>query len=201
MSDYTARHWKRLWSRGRDAPATVSGERGHAGHAGTDGRNGGRRWLLAMAPAVVLAGAITVPYRAAAVDADGAFRRAAGVVVYLVVIPAAILRGHPPEHTGQGLHGGPPLDGHHVHHLLVALFDERTGKRITNAAVTATVHGLRHTPEQRIGLEPMAVGGTQAYGGFATLPARDLYRIEIDVRRPDGAAPASVIFPHRHFQP
>lgn len=77
---------------------------------------------------------------------------------------------------------------------------EAAGRRITDAEVTAVVHGLRHTPEDRIGLEPMTVGGAQAYGGFATLPARNFYRIEVEVLRPGGAL-VRAVFPHRHFQP
>lgn len=152
--------------------------------------------LAAFAAAAVAA----LPRRAAAVDPDGAFRQAGDLVVYLAVIPAAVVRGHPPEHTGRGMHGGVP-EGHHVHHLLVALFDAATGRRITDAGVTAVVHGLRHTPEDRIALEPMPIGGARAYGGFATLPARDYYRIEVEVLRAGGAAAVRAVFPHRHFQP
>lgn len=157
---------------------------------------GGRRALLAALPALVVAAA---PRRAAALDPDGAFRQAGGLAIYLVVVPAAVVRGHPPEHTGRGAHGGAP-EGHYVHHLLVALFDARTGTRVTDAGVTAVVHGLRHTPEDSIALEPMTVAGANAFGGFATLPARDYYRIEIKVLRP-GRTMVQVVFPHRHFQP
>ncbi|TCZ61042.1 hypothetical protein [Roseicella aquatilis] len=178
------------------------GARGHD-HAAAKGpatrREGcGRRRLLAAVPALVLAAA--APRRAAAVDPDGAFRHVGNLVVYLAVIPAAVLHGHPPEHTGRGMHGGVP-EGHHVHHLLVALFDAATGRRITDARVTAVVHGLRHTPEDRTELEPMTVGGAEAYGSFATLPARDYYRIEVEVLRVGGGAAARAVFPHRHFQP
>ncbi|MDN3563878.1 hypothetical protein ACFQY5_38315 [Paeniroseomonas aquatica] len=157
---------------------------------------GGRRTLLAALPALVFAAA---PRRAAALDPDGAFRQAGGLAIYLVVVPAAVVRGHPPEHTGRGAHGGVP-EGRYVHHLLVALFDARTGTRVTDAGVTAVVHGLRHTPEDSIALEPMTVAGANAFGGFATLPARDYFRIEIEVLQP-GRTAVHVVFPHRHFQP
>ncbi|MBX9700604.1 MAG: hypothetical protein K2X91_16880, partial [Thermoleophilia bacterium] len=154
-----------------------------------------RALLVAFAAATVAA----LPPRAGAVHPEGAFRQVGDLVVYLAVIPAAVVRGHPPEHRGEGLHGGAP-EGRYVHHLLVALFDARAGRRITDAGVTAVVHGLRHTPEERVALEPMMVGGAQAYGGFATLPARNYYRIEVEVLRP-GGAPVRAVFPHRHFQP
>lgn len=183
------------------APRKRPGERGTAmGKPAAPGKGDGRRQLLAAVPALVFMAAVAAPRRAAAVDPDGAVRRIGDLVVYLAVIPAALVRGHPPEHTGRGLHGGPPA-GRYVHHLLVALFDARTGARVVNAQVAAVVHGLRHTPEERIGLEPMAVGGAEAYGGFATLPARDYYRIEVEVLRPGGGPTLRAVFPHRHFQP
>ncbi|RAI55238.1 hypothetical protein [Roseicella frigidaeris] len=141
----------------------------------------------------------SVPHDAGAVHSEGAFRRAGNLVVYLGVVPAAVVRGHPPEHTGKSMHGGAP-EGRYVHHLLVAVFEEATGARVTDAAVTATIHGRRHSPETRIALEPMTLDGATVYGGFATLPPRDYYRLEVEVRRP-GAAPVRAIFPHRHFQP
>ncbi|WP_424139872.1 hypothetical protein [Roseomonas chloroacetimidivorans] len=164
------------------------------------GEDNSRRGLVAAIAAVVVTTAVAVSRPASAVDPDGAFRRSGDLVIYLAVIPAAVVRGHPPEHTGRGLHGGPP-PGRYVHHLLVALFDARTGTRVADADVKAVVHGLRHAPEERIELEPMVVGGAQAYGGFATLPARDYYRIEIEVNRTGGTAPVRAVFPHRHFQP
>ena len=159
----------------------------------------GRRGLLAALPGLVLAAAAVIPRRAAALDPDGDFQQVGSLVIYLAVIPAAIVRGHPPEHTGRGLHGGVPA-GRYVHHLLLALFDAATGARITDAEVTAVVHGLSH-PEDRIELGPMTVAGASAYGGLATLPARDYYRIEVEVRRPGAPAPTRAVFHHRHFQP
>ena len=44
-------------------------------------------------------------------------------------------------------------------------------------------------------------GATIAFGGFAALPARDHYRIEVEVLRPGAAEPVRAVFPHRHFQP
>lgn len=203
MDGYAGRQGDEPGSARDSAPGEMAPGEMTRGHARAEAapavrrEGGGRRGLLAALPSFVFAAA--APRRAAALDPDGAFRQVGDLVVYLAVVPAAILRGHPPEHTGRGLHGGAP-EGRYVHHLLVALFDAATGARITVAGVTAVVHGLRHTPEDRIGLEPMTVGGAQAYGGFATLPARDYYRIEVEVLRP-GGAPVRAVFPHRHFQP
>lgn len=160
-------------------------------------RRGRRSLLLGAGSAWMLAAG---PPPAGAAEPDGAFRSAGGLAVYLGVVPAAVVRGHPPEHAGRGMHGGPP-EGRYAHHLLVAVFDAATGARVSDAAVAAVVHGLKHSPEDRVALEPMTVGNAPAYGGFAELPPRDFYRIEVEVRRPGAAAPVRVVFRHRHLQP
>lgn len=155
----------------------------------------GRRALLA----TLLAGVFTAaPRQSAALDPDGEFQRAGDLAVYLELVPANITE-HPPEHTGRGLHGTAPR-GRDVHHLLVGLFDTRTGARITQASVTAVVHGNRGRPAARVKLAPMTVSGAEAYGGFVRLPPRDFYHIEIEVLRPEGAA-VRAVFRHQHLQP
>lgn len=158
----------------------------------------------ALVGAIIGLGFASAPHDAGAVHPEGAFRRAGNLVVYLGVVPAAVVRGHPPEHTGKGMHGGVP-EGRYVHHLLVAVFEEATGARVTDAAVTAFVHGPRRgrakdESQERISLEQMEIGGAPAYGGFATLPARARFRIEVEVVRP-GAAPVRAVFQHWHRQP
>jgi hypothetical protein len=139
-----------------------------------------------------------VPYRVMAAD-PGTFQQVDGIVIYFAVVPAAFVLGHPAEHTGGGMHGGIP-EGRYVHHLLVALFDSATGMRITDASVMAVVQGGRQPSATRIELTPMTIGGVQAYGGFAALPPRDRYHVEIEVARPVAAA-VRAVFSHQHLQP
>lgn len=155
----------------------------------------GRRAFLAALPAIACA---TVP-RSLRAEHPGTFEQADGLAIFFVVVPAAFALVHPPQHTGRGMHGDVP-EGRYVHHLLVAVFDSATGMRITNAKVTAVVQGGLQPSATRIELEAMVVGGGQAYGGFASLPPRDRYRIEIEVARP-GVAPVRAVFSHQHLQP
>jgi hypothetical protein len=154
-----------------------------------------RRALFGGLTGVILAAA----GRVIAADPDEVFQRADGLVVYFAAVPAAFVLGHPAEHTGRDMHGSTP-DSPYVHHLMVALFDSATGRRITNADVTAVVKGGPQQSQARIKLEPMTIGEVQAYGGFATLPPRHRYRIEIEVVRAS-AAPVRAIFAHQHLQP
>lgn len=71
--------------------------------------------------------------------------------------------------------------------------------RVTNAHVTAVVQGGSPPAQGPIELEPMTVGGAQAYGGFATLPPRDRDRIKIEVVRP-GVGAVQAVFSHQHLR-
>ena len=44
-----------------------------------------------------------------------------GVSIYLGIVPAEIVGGHPREHAESEMHGGPPA-GKHVYHLIIAVF-------------------------------------------------------------------------------
>ena len=57
-----------------------------------------------------------------------------GVAVYFGMIPAELVRGHPREHPEGVMHGGVPVG---ESHLTVAVFDDKTGRRISDAEVTA----------------------------------------------------------------
>src|SRR4030067_126792 len=79
---------------------------------------------------------------AAAPPAATPYRRGVdGVAIYFGILPAELVRGHPQEHPEGQMHGGVPVGENHI---TVALFDDKTGKRITRAEVTATVTGPGH---------------------------------------------------------
>jgi hypothetical protein len=52
------------------------------------------------------------------------------------------------------MHGGAP-SGAHQYHIVVAMFDVKTGARIENARVTANVSGLAQVGAQNAALEPI----------------------------------------------
>lgn len=97
-----------------------------------------------------------------------------GMSVYLGVIPAQITQEH------SAMHGG-SADEEHRYHVLVALFDSKSGKRITDARVKAAVFplGLERIPKE---LEAMR-GESLSYGNYFTLHQPELYRIRVEIRR------------------
>jgi len=104
-----------------------------------------------------------------------------GVAVYFGLFPAELVRGHPREHPESGMHGGTPVGESHV---LIALFDAKTGQRIEGAAVTATVTGPKRLKLSKT-LEPMTVAGALTYGNYFYLTGPGPYRIAVRARLPD----------------
>lgn len=126
----------------------------------------------------------------------GQVARLSGIDVFYGVIPAEILRGHPADHVERKMHGGVPR-GSGQHHLIVSLFDVKTGQRIENAKVSARIGEPGLTPQSK-DLEPMQFAGTVTYGNFFTMTSPGPYRIEVGVRRHGGLKPAQTVFTYRH---
>ena len=58
----------------------------------------------------------------------GQVTRVKGIDVFYGVIPAEIISGHPADHAERKMHGGVSR-GSGQHHLIVSLFDVKTGRR------------------------------------------------------------------------
>lgn len=94
-------------------------------------------------------------------------RSADGLVIYLGIVPAALIRGHEPGTTG-AMHGDPGSIAQ-SHHVMVAVFDAVTGARITASRVTATVRPADGATVTRV-LDPMTINNALTYGNYFTLP-------------------------------
>lgn len=145
--------------------------------------------------ALVLIGVAVVNAVAAAADNPENFQVVDGVAVYLGVMPAQIVQGHPGTHPEAGMHGGVPARGHRDH-VVVALFDDATGERIENAQVSGSVMELGLGGERK-NLEPMRIADTLSYGNYFHMPDSGIYHIRVRIRRP-GAADVEAKFTHRH---
>jgi hypothetical protein len=128
----------------------------------------------------------------------GLYRTAGGLAVYLGVIPAEIVKGHPSGHAEQTMHGGAPK-GVHQYHVVAAVFDAASGARVSDAKVSAQVSGLGLSgPKKK--LDPMEIANTISYGGFFDLPGRDLYTIGLTIERSGQPKPVSLEFKYDHRQ-
>ena len=147
---------------------------------------------------LMVMGLATLNAIAAATDAPENFRVVDGVAIYLGVMPAQIVQGHAKEHPEAGMHGGVPTRGQRAH-VVLALFDDATGRRIEGAQVTAAVMELGLGPEWKT-LEPMRIADTITYGNYFDMRDNGLYDIQVRIRRPGGAQPIEATFTHRHFK-
>ena len=125
-------------------------------------------------------------------------RTVGGLVVYLGVIPAQVLRGHTPGELPEPPPHGRAPRGVHQYHFTAAVFAEKTGERITDAQVSATIAGPG-LAGSRIALKPMQIEGTITYGGYFNLPGEDRYTIKIEIHRPNQptAIRADFVYEHR----
>ena len=115
-----------------------------------------------------------------------------GVEIYLGIVPAEMIRGHGRGHAESTMHGGIPSGGRY-HHVMIAVFDNNSGKRIENAEVEATVRELGLSG-QRKRLEPMVIANTMTYGNYFSMAAGGIYRIYLQIRLPGVARPLKARF-------
>lgn len=131
--------------------------------------------------------------------ADDNYQASDGLAVYLGIVAAAVVRGHPSSHAEGAMHGAAG-SGRHQQHIVVAVFDAETGMRVENARVSARIAGLGDVGRQATELEPMTIANTVTYGGFVTLPGNDRYEIVVDISVPGRARAVSVKFSSEHIQ-
>jgi len=141
---------------------------------------------------------ITLNAGAAASDAPETFQVVDGVTIYLGVMPAQIVQGHAREHEESKMHGGVPA-GRYRDHLVVALFDNATGRRIEDAQVTAAVMELGLGSQWKT-LEPMRIAEAVTYGNYFDMPSGATYHIQVRIRRPGHSQLIEATFTHRHFE-
>ena len=118
-----------------------------------------------------------------------------GVTIYLGVIPAEIVRGHPKEHEESAMHGSSPK-GAGYRHIVVALFDAKTNERIKDATVTARVEQLGLTADHK-DLNPMPIADAISYGNFFRMPGEGIYQILVIVKQKHSAHSIEAKFEYR----
>lgn len=151
-------------------------------------------WLRTLSGLLIAILALAcVPTYASAADHEHT-KTASGLTVYLGMVPAQIVRGHPGRHPEAQAHGGTPR-GEHVYHLIIAVFDAASGARVEDAKVSARVSSLGLSGPHR-DLEPMKIAGTVTYGNYFNLPGRGRYRIDVAVERPQGTVAFDFAYDH-----
>ncbi len=95
------------------------------------------------------------------------------------------------------MHGGRPGTTYHDKHIVVALFDRSTGRRITAANVSAEFFtGGRRV--QSVPLRRMTINGQLTFGGYTRLDWKRDYTISIHVARPRRVGHTVAAFDYVH---
>ncbi len=106
-------------------------------------------------------------------------------IVFLGVVPATQTRDYSSERVGDMKMGAAAANDINNIHLVVALFDHSTGKRITDAHVSARFLGERGH-RWSVMLKPMTMNGAMTYGAYSNMGGDNEASIFIDVARPLG---------------
>lgn len=118
-----------------------------------------------------------------------------GVTIYVGIVSAQIVRGQSMDHASGAMHGGAAKG--EKFHLLVVLLDTKTGQRIVDADVEASVAEFGKTgPPVTLGL--MKVAESITYGNFLDLPGSGPFRIDLKIRRPNVSHVIQAQFEHAH---
>jgi hypothetical protein len=120
-----------------------------------------------------------------------------GVSVYMGIVPARILLDHSDEHLEREMHGGAARSTGQ-YHVMVALFDARTGDRITDAVVTARISGPGTMQPEKT-LDPMAIANAMTYGNYFAMDAPGSYAIAIRIYRPGSGHVIGTQLEHRRW--
>jgi hypothetical protein len=123
---------------------------------------------------------------------DGQQKTVDGLSIYVGVLPAEMLLGHPKGHHEREMHGGVPA-GINRYHVVVALFDAASGKRITDAQVKIGGASIGMAASRKKA-EPMLINNVTTYGAYITLPGPGPYKIQVEIRRPGAGNAVEVEF-------
>jgi hypothetical protein len=123
-------------------------------------------------------------------------KKSGGLLVYLGVVPAEIVKGPSPHSAERPMHGRIPR-GLHEYHVVAAIFDAANGTRVSDASVLAQLSGVGLSGERK-NLEPMQLSETTTYGAFFSLPGRDLYTFRLAIMRPGVRQPVIIDFRYDH---
>lgn len=121
---------------------------------------------------------------------------AAGLTVDLGIVPAENIRKRPEDLAAYRMHGGVP-SGKSMYHVMVAVFDTKTGARISDAQVRARVEEVGLTSEDKP-LEAMRVVDAVTYGNFFRMAGSGTFRITVQIRLPGETRMTQLRFEHKH---
>ena len=138
--------------------------------------------------AAVLAGCAKTP------RLPGYEQTVSGVTIDIGVMPGQNVAPHRMGAAGAGSVGLEMNQNPTLKHLTVALFDAKTGRRITDARVEAGVGTSSSNDAPTQWLQAMPIGGMMSYGGLFPLTGRQLWRIHLRIYLAGSGKPVDAVF-------
>lgn len=117
--------------------------------------------------------------------------------VYLGVVAASLIKEKPfLIDSDVSLHSSLKKQGRDAYHVMVAIYDKSSNKRIRNATVIAEVEekSLVGGTEEEKPLEKMVTSGTITYGNYFTLKKGKRYSINMKIYQGDRGGYEEVTF-------
>jgi hypothetical protein len=113
-------------------------------------------------------------------------------------VPAQLLRGNADASHLATMHGGLPAASG-SHHLVIAIYAERTQRQVEGADVAANVTPIGLGPTRRK-LEPMQTRRSATYGNFFPMSGPGSYTVHVTIHVPGQARATEVQFNYSHPQ-
>jgi hypothetical protein len=132
----------------------------------------------------------------AAAAEPGDSKVAGGVLIYMGILPAEMIRGHPAAHPETSMHGGKPKASNQ-YHVMVALFNAKTLERISDAHVSARVSEVGLTGEEKP-MEAMNIADTITFGNYFKMAGKGPFHIVVTIHIPGKPDEIKANFEHRH---
>ena len=124
-----------------------------------------------------------------------------GLKIELGVMPAELVTGHGTTPADpNAMHGGTPPNSS-SNHIVVALFDAKTGARVIDAQVLASVSEPGYKYEPETALERMDTQGAISYGNFFLMHGAGVWRIHLVIHRPGTTRPVAADFAYEELAP
>lgn len=102
------------------------------------------------------------------------------------VVPGGTVSEHPSDHPERAMHQGVPA-APGAYHVVLAIFDAKTGARIKDADVTLELSGPGHGVGRVVmPLETMPSAENVTYGGYVSMPDSAKYRLTFGVAHAGG---------------
>jgi len=107
--------------------------------------------------------------------------KAMGIDVYLVVMPAEMIGGHPKDHPESLMHKENIVENINQFHVSVGVIEEKSGMRIQNLSVSARVISSNYQGAYKT-MQKMQMGGEISFGNYFIISGSGAYQVEVKIQ-------------------